>query len=77
MDRWDRLTDLKVAEREADSLRDCKSDWRQHLRHRRNPRHRQIERRPSKSGTYRLFIDGTDESDAARRSTYTIRLAIQ
>lgn len=29
-----------------------------------------------KTGTYRLFIDGTDESDATRRSTYAIRLAI-
>jgi hypothetical protein len=27
-----------------------------------------------KTGTYRLFVDGTDESDATRRSTYTIRL---
>jgi hypothetical protein len=30
-----------------------------------------------KTGTYRLFIDGTDESDDTRRSPYAIRLAIR
>ncbi len=29
-----------------------------------------------KTGTYRLFVDGTDESDDTRRSTYAIRLTI-
>ncbi len=29
-----------------------------------------------KTGTYRLFVDGTDASDDTQRTTYTIRLAI-
>jgi hypothetical protein len=29
-----------------------------------------------KTGTYHLFIDGTNESDVTRRSAYAIRLAI-